>query len=90
MFFSTSQGQQHQLLIQSHPEPVRDTSHTSELKFPFPYEIIISCLTNKFQDRFLEVTSIYEPQHGEESVYGHVLASLILTATHASFRDTSR
>ena len=60
-FFSKNQRQHHQLLVKSHPEHVRDTSHTSGIKFPFPYETIFSCLISQFRDHFPQVTSIHEP-----------------------------
>ena len=88
-FFSTSKGKHHQLLIQSHPEPVRDTSHTSGLKFPSPDETIISCLTNKFWDRLPKFTSIYEPWQDDASVYEPKLVSQSSIATHVSFRATA-
>ena len=54
-----------------------------------PYETIVSCLKNKFWERFLEVTLIYEPQHGDASVYGTVLVSISPTTIHAGFWATT-
>ena len=54
-----------------------------------PYETIVSCLTNKFWDCFREVTSIYEPQHGDASVCVSVLASHLPTATHTGSRASA-
>ena len=50
------------------------------------YETIISCLTSNFWDQFPEVTSIYEPHHGDTSVFGPVLASCFPFTTHAGSR----
>ena len=88
-FFSRNQGQHHQFLVQSHSKFVRETSHISGLKLLSPYETIISCLINKFQDHFLGVTSIYEPWHDDVSVYKHVLVSHFSTTTHAGYRATA-
>ena len=52
-------------------------------------ETIVSCLTSNFWDRFPKVTLIYELHHGDTSVFGPILASHLLTATHVGSQVTA-
>ena len=88
-FVSKNQRQHHQLLVKSHPEPVRDISDTSGIKLSSTYETTISCLISQFRNHFPLFTSIHEPWHDDASVYGPVLVSHFLTATHAGFWATA-